>query len=84
MGWAYHRKGFASSASTFIGNLCILLGFLHLESLTDGAAELPLAMVDVTLQLCHRDTTMFARHAATIVTLVLSEESHGLRGWADG
>ena len=46
---------------------------LHLKTLTQRTTELPPAMVDVTLQLRHRDTTMFARQAATIATLLLSE-----------
>ncbi len=60
-------------ASFLLVTSLIFLGLLHLESLTDRAAELPLAMVDVPLQLRHRDTTMLARHAATIATLLLSE-----------
>ncbi len=50
-----------------------VFALLHLKSLTEWTAELPLAMVDVTLQLRHRDTTMFARHVATIRTLLLTE-----------
>ena len=53
--------------------MLLLLRLLHLDSLTRWTSKLPLAMVDVTLQLRHRDTTLLARHAPTIVTLLRSE-----------
>ena len=43
---------------------------LHFDPLTQQAAELSLAMIDVALQLDHCDTALFARHVSAIADLI--------------
>ena len=73
----HHRTRRGASIAIFL-----ILLLLHLDSLTEGTAKLPLAMEDVPLQLRHRDTTVLTRHADTIAALLCREQSHSLRGRA--